>query len=192
MQKIKGIDLKLANGIFEISYGNELKIADNGSPLLVYIENGILYVAVSPDNGIGYDVKIILPQGLITEFMTIKLCNGALYSDTVDTGSFDIDIKNSSCEIKMVKSRRLNATLGKGSAVINSRPLISASFNCGMGDMTVNLDKNERGYILSSKHGTGHIKINSVDVQREYNTGNRDGTKIDLCCGMGNLNVNYI
>lgn len=192
MQKIKGIDLKLANGVFEISYGDELKITDNGSPLLIYIENGILYVAVSPDNGIGYDVNIILPQGLKTEFMNIKLCDGALYSDVINTGSFDIDIKNSSCEIKMINSRRLNATLGKGNAIINSKPLISASFNCGMGDMTVNLDKNERGYILSAKHGTGSIKINSADLPREYNSGDKDAVKIDLCCGMGNLNVNHI
>lgn len=192
MQKIKGIDLKLANGIFEISHGSELKISDGGSPLLVYIENGILYVAVSPDKGIGYDVKIVLPENRETEFINISLSDGALYSDSVNTGSFDIDIKNSSCEIKMIKARRINAQLGKGNAIINARPLIGASFNCGMGEMTVNLSGNGRGYSLLATHGTGNIKINSVEVPREYKCSVKDGAEIDLCCGMGDLKLNYI
>ena len=189
---IKGIILKLANGYFEIVDGSKPEVISENAPFLEYTENGIFHAEVSPDIGISYDARIILPCNLRMEFVQISLCEGALAAYGFDTGTFDMDIKNASFSTGLIKTRRMNVSLGNGSAVISAAPLIGGSFECGSGSMTVNLQRNPHGYKFYSSRGEGEVVINSVHTPRNYICQDCGDTEIKLRCGLGRMEINYL
>ncbi len=187
---VKRVELKLGNGFFDIVYGDSFGIECKEAPFLCYEENGVWYVVSSPDVGESCNAVITIPKTAVFESFFIKLYDGAAHICEINSGAVDMKIRNAAAEFEYIKARRINAVLGKGSALINAHPLVGADFDCGFGDMIINLKKGD--YKIKSVRGNGRVSIDSSAVPREFESGNRNGTKLNLRCGLGNIDLNFI
>ncbi len=187
---VKRVELKIGNGFFDIVYGTGFGVECKEAPFLCYEENNIWHVVSNPEQGESCNAVITLPEGIELEGFSLILYDGAAKLCRLNCGMVDIEVRNATAECEYIRARRINAMIGKGSAVINAQPQVAAVFDCGFGDMIVNLKKGN--YKIKSVRGNGRVSIDSSAVPREYESGESNGIKVDLRCGLGNLDVNFI
>lgn len=187
---IKRVELKIGNGFFDIVYGDSFSVECKEAPFLCYAENDIWHVVSNPEPGENCNAVITLPKGIKLEGFSIQLYDGAANICELDSGTADIEVKNASAEFTYIKARRISAKLGRGSMIINTQPLVAADFNCGFGEMIINLKKGN--YRLKSLKGNGRVSIDSSAVPREFESGKPDGIQVNIRCGLGNVDVNFI
>lgn len=187
---VKRVELKIGNGFFDIVYGDSFSIECKEVPFLCYEENDIWHVVSNPEPGESCNAVITLPKGIRLESFSVMLYDGAANVCEINSGMVDIEIRNATAEFEYIKARRINATLGKGSAVINAQPQVAAEFDCGFGDMLINLKKGN--YKIKSVRGNGRVSIGSSAVPREFESDEPNGVKVNLRCGLGNVDVNFI
>lgn len=187
---IKRVELDIKNGFFNIICGNSFEVSCPDAPFLVYEENNVWHVVSSPDTGKSCHATVTLPKNSYLEEFSLKIANGAVKVCEIDCGAAEIHITDSGAEFESIKARRIKATLGKGNAVINARPLVEASFNCGFGNMLVNLKKSK--YKINSLCGAGVVTVNSHELPRSFESAENSGTKINIRCGLGKTEVRFI
>lgn len=187
---IKRVELEIGNGFYTIVYGDVFGVECEETPFLCYEENDVWHAVSSPETGENCNAVITLRKDIKLEEFSMRLCNGAAKMCSFSCGTVDIEMKNARVEFEYIKSRRMNFKLGKGSAVINAQPLVGANFECGFGDMLIFLKRGE--YKIKSTRGNGRVSIDSSALPREFMSNADNGINVNLRCGLGNIDVNFI
>ncbi|MGN1116256.1 MAG: hypothetical protein ACI4TH_06795, partial [Candidatus Ornithomonoglobus sp.] len=77
-----------------------------------------------------------------------------------------------------------------GDNAVMLKPLIGADINCGFGNLKAELCKNIREYHIEALCGAGRLEIDGVRIARSCITGDADGIRINVKCGLGNVIIN--
>ena len=185
---MKSVKLMLRCGHFNIVSGKDINANDPSLPFLIYKENGIGNIVCSRDEGITYNAQITLPDS-IQESFELEAADVSMTADTIDAGSATLDLKGSSVCINSIFARRINLSVTTGLTDIHAAPSISLDIDCGKGTVNLYLKKSSRGYFYNIAHGAGSVTINSIDVPRSHTCGNQNGTRVNIRCGLGNVNI---
>ncbi len=161
-----------------------------------------------------YDVNITIavPKGkefekikLVTNAGTIKSTHNFTAKEIdleVDAGEltaeyleakeeFSIDVGAGNLEISDIKTDALDVDCGVGEVKISGTVLKKAEADCGVGKITMALAGNEEDYDYEISCGLGSVSINgkSYSSSTEKEIDNNAGNKIDLNCGVGEIEV---
>ena len=185
---MNSVNLKLRCGHFTLVNGNDLTADDPSLPFLVYTENGTGNIVCSPDKGIAYNARITLPDN-IPESFELKASDISMIADKIVAGTAMLELKSSSVCIDSISARRINLSVSTGSSDIHAAPSVSLDVDCGKGTVNLYLKRSPRGYFYNIAHGAGSVTINSIVVPRSHTCGSQNGTRINIRCGLGKVNV---
>ena len=185
---MKSLKLILRCGHFNIVNGKDITANDPSLPFLIYTENDVGNIVCSPDEGITYNAQITLPYS-IPESFELEASDISMIADRIVTGSAMLDLKSSSVCINSISARRINLSVTTGLTDIHAAPAVSLEVDCGKGTVNLYLKKSSRGYFYNIAHGAGSVTINSIDVPRSHTCGNQNGTRVNIRCGLGNVNI---
>ena len=185
---MKSVKLKLRCGHFDIVTGKDMTANDPSLPFLLYTENNVGNIVCSPDEGITYNAQITLPCN-IPESFELEASDISMLADKIITGSATLDLKSSSVCINSISARRINLSVTTGISDIHAAPSVSLDVECGKGTVNLYLKRSSRGYFYTIVHGAGSVTINSIDVPRSHTCGSLKGTRVNIRCGLGNVNI---
>ena len=157
-------------------------------PFLIYTENDTGNIVCSPDEGITYNARITLPDN-IPESFDLEAEDISMIADKIVAGAAMLDLKSSSVCINSISARRINLSVSTGLSDIHAAPSISLDIDCGKGTVNLYLKRSTRGYFYNIVHGAGSVTVNSIEVPRSHTCGSKNGTRINIRCGLGKVNV---
>lgn len=187
--KMKGLVLQLSNGHFDIVSGSVFSAEGGEMPLLCYEENGMAYIKTDPTSEGLYNGRIVIPESLRTESVSISLKRCSASVCAINAGNFEAELSESNAEFASVTARRIRFSAGRSNTVINAAPVIAAQFNCGFGNTKIYLEKSERGYYFDTVCGAGTITLNSKKLKRTYKDGTTGGIPVNVSCGLGTVEI---
>lgn len=139
-------------------------------------------------------IEIVVPADVRLDRLEIEFGAGSLVCNA------PIECRSGKAEIGMGECRlnAINATdgfdleCGMGSIKVQGRIEGNSSIECGMGEITMNLDGDPADYAYNAEVGMGSIKINDTEIsgmggksQSPYNA--KYQMKVE--CGMGAVNI---
>lgn len=183
---INSVKLELSGGDFQITHGEDFSVTSDCLNHLVYEKDGIWHVVSDPCHGKYAKTVITLPYlSTFTNFQ-VNLSDGALNLCKTDCKSLEFNLKNASAETDTVTVQNLYISIGYS----DLRVLADAQFtniDCGYGTLDLRLTKGN--YSIKSQCGMGKVTLNSSLLSKKFE--NSDGDrKINVICGMGNVNIN--
>ena len=184
---MKGLDIELSNGHFDIVSGSVFSAGGGSASLLCYEENDITYVKTDPQSGSLYEGRIVIPKDTETVKISLKRCSASV--GEINTGNFKAELVGSSAEFALVTARRIILSSGKSDVVIHAAPIVAAEFKCGFGSTRILLKKSSRGYSFDTVCGAGELTINSMKMKRIYKGGVPGGIPIKVSCGLGTVEI---
>lgn len=159
------------------------------------------------------DITIAIPEG--KEFEEVKIITSAGTIDSthdftadkielnVDAGElvaerleakeeFIIDVGAGRLEVSDIKADKLDIDCGVGGVELTGTVSGKATADCGVGRIAMELAGNEEDYDYEISCGLGSVKINgkeysSLSTDKEID--NNAGSKIELDCGVGEIDV---
>lgn len=176
--RISCIEITLSDGVFSISRGVVPSI--NGGKVCSFSRCGVMYISVFGN------ATVVIPEDndffrfkLLAKRSTVNLCG----INAVDVSLY---IKESNLRTGIIKSDRLYADVGKGSALIKADTESSAVYICGMGEMRAVLGGNESDYKIKTERGIGSITVSDKERPRCMTSGNGK-CELFARCGMGKI-----
>lgn len=176
------MEITLSDGVFSISRGAVPNI--NGGKVSSFSRCGVMYINISgnaavviPDDNDLFRFKLLVKRS------TVNLCG----INAVDVSLY---IKESNLRTGTIKSDRLYADVGKGSALIKADTASSAVYICGMGEMRAVLGGNESDYRIKTERGIGSIMVSDKEWPRHMISGSGK-RELFARCGMGKIAFNF-
>lgn len=146
------------------------------------------------------EVKIATTAGIIDsthDFMADKIeldvDAGELVAECLEAKEkFTIDVGAGRLEVSDIKADKLDIDCGIGEVEVAGSVSGKAKADCGVGRIAMELAGNEEDYDYEISCGLGSVKINgkeysSLSTDKEID--NNAGSKIELDCGVGEIDV---
>ncbi len=184
--KIIGAELDISNGYYRIAYGDGFEV-DSAAPFMCYTENNIWHAVSDPERERGIEAVVLLPKECRPEFIKVKAVNAGIYSEGLNAGTVELELKECITRFRTVTARRVIISAVRGDNKIMLRPSIGADISCGFGSLKAELCRNIRGYHIDAFCGAGRLVIDGVRTGRTYRTGDADGIKVNVKCGLGDV-----
>lgn len=183
---INSIKLELSGGDFEITQGEGFSVTSDCLNHLVYEKDGVWHVVSDPYHGKYAKTVITLPFLRAFTNFQINLTDGALNLCKTDCENMEFNLKNASAESDTVTSENLYISIAHSNLRILTDSQ-STNIDCGYGTLDLRLTRGS--YSIKSQCGMGKVTLNSSVIPKKFecNNGNR---KINVICGMGDVNIN--
>lgn len=185
-ENIKGVELKLSDGVYTIEYGDDFSVDSGDVPFMVFVENNIWHVISDPERKSGNNARITLPRGFNPEGISLFLKNVRLYSGGLNGYIVELKLKNSEVKLNKIKAQHIKTDMSRGCLRMNAAPGGELYLDCGFGRVELSLAGNKRGYMISSICGAGSVTLNGKKTGREYKDGTA-GVKVNIRCGLGDI-----
>ena len=176
--RISCVEITLSDGVFSVSRGVAPCI--NGGKVSSFSLCGVMYINISGN------AAVVIPEDndlfrfkLLAQRATVNLCG----IKAVDVSLY---IKESDIRTGTIKSDRLYADVGKGSALIKADTESSAVYICGMGEIKAFLGGNESDYRIKTERGIGSITVSDKERPRNMTSG-KGKRELFARCGMGRI-----
>ena len=183
---INSVKLELSGGDFEITNGEIFSVTSDCLDHLVYEKDGVWHVVSDPCHGKYAKTVITLPYLRAFTNFQINLSDGALDLCRTDCKNLEFNLKNASAESDTVTAQNLYISIAHSNLRILADSQ-STSIDCGYGTLDLRLTKGN--YSIKSQCGMGKVTINSSLLPKKFE--NNDGDrKINVICGMGDVNIN--
>lgn len=211
--EITDLDIEAATADITIIKGNTLTVETDRFGFSLKEKNG--KITIEERGGIfsldrNRNVKITIPEGF--EFEKVEIDNGAsdIQCDDLkaarlelDIGAGDVEFNNlvvsekasidcgaGEFSLKNGSISNLKFSLGVGSADLNTTLSSDCDFECGVGELKLNLPDGKAAYSFDIETGIGEVKLDSQRVKSEALIG--DGAnKIKIEGGVGSIDITF-
>lgn len=184
---IKSVKLELSGGDFEIIYGNDFSVTSDVLNHLVYEKDGVWHVISDPCHGKYATTTITVPHSYCFTDFQINLTDGALKLCRTESKNIEFNITNASAEAETAVAENLYISVGRANLRI-SADAVNTNIDCGYGTIDIRFPK-KTGYSITSQCGMGNVTLDSAVLPKKYCSANGD-RKINIICGMGDVNIN--
>lgn len=178
-----------------------------------YVKEGTLYLKgisgtgietdlSAGEGGIHFDfdlpacgITLLIPADFYFEEAKLSLGTGTVSGSCPwEVGRLDIELAAGEIILSGMETEFLNAEVGAGALTYEGSISGEAEVECGMGDVTLQLDDSQTDYNYEVEMAAGNVTIGSESfggIAGERNINNNAARNIKVECAMGNVEITF-
>lgn len=182
-----GFSLKEKKGKISIEERGGIFSLDKNRNVKITIPKGFAFEKIEVESG----ASDINSEALQTAELELDIGAGDVeFDNLVVTGKASIDCGAGEFALKSGSINNLKFSLGVGSAELNTTLSSDCDFECGVGELKLNLPDGKAAYAFDIETGIGEVKLDSQRIKSETLIG--DGAnKIKIEGGVGSIDITF-